>query len=96
MPDRSRADEVASGAPYVVRTVNDHPPTDLADFLGEPVVVLTVERRQQQVCIHGESRLDGDAVIVYEKDSDGTGKDVRTWSVRRNGAQFEAGERAVF
>jgi hypothetical protein len=94
--ERSRADEVISGVAYTVRTVNGHAPGHLDHFSEDPIVVVVVAYGDQAVTIHGAPRRDGDAVVVYEKDGDGSGKDVRTWVVRQHGDRFEAAERAIF
>lgn len=94
--DRSQADEVVSGVPYLVTSVNDRPPASLDDFVGDPVVALTVASDTQVVIIHGASRHDRDSVIVYEKDGCGTGKDVRTWRIQIKDGRFEASERSIY
>ncbi len=84
MSDRSRVDPVSSGTCYVVTSVNERPPERLHDFVVRSVVAVTVASEHQVVTIHGSARLDGDSILVYEKDSDGTGKDVRTWRIQLN------------
>ncbi len=96
MADRSKVDQVASGVPYVVTMVNGRPPESLDDFVADAVVAMTVAAADQVVTIHGSARRDADAVVVFEKDSDGIGKDVRTWQVRREGGRFEAVERSTY
>lgn len=96
MSDHSAVDDVASGRPYAVRSVNDHPPTHLDEFTIDDVVVVVAEAAGQVVEIHGSARRDGDAVLVYEKSAGGTGKDVRTWRVTHHGAHFEIAERSLF
>jgi hypothetical protein len=96
MSDRSRADPVSSGTRYVVTSVNEQSPKSLDDFILRPVVALVVEREDQIVEIHGSSRLDGDSILVHEKDSDGIGKDVRTWRVLPENGRFEAFERSTY
>jgi hypothetical protein len=96
MTDHSAVDDVASGRPYAVRSVNDHPPTSLDEFVVEDVVALVVEAGGQRVEIHGSVRRDGDTVLVYEKSAGGTGKDVRTWRVSEREGSFEIAERSVF
>ena len=81
MSDHRKVDEVVSGVPYVVTLVNGRPPESLNDFVAEAVVAITVAAAEQVVIIHGSVRRDGDAVVIYEKDNDGIGKDVRTWRV---------------
>lgn len=96
MSDPSKVDDVASGVPYQVRSVDDQPPTHLDQFLAGPVVALVVETARQVVEIHGESRRDGDSVLVYEKSAGGTGKDVRTWRVTERDGTFWVTERSVY
>ena len=96
MSDRSKVDEVVAGVPYVVTVVNGRPPESLNDFVAEAVVAITVAAADQVVIIHGSARRDGDAVVVYEKDSGGIGKDVRTWRVRLESGRFEAVERSIY
>ena len=96
MSDRSKVDQVTSGVPYVVTMVNGRPPESLDDFVADAVVAITVAAEDQVVTIHGSARRDADAVVVYEKDSDGIGKDVRTWQVRRESGRFEAVERSIY
>jgi hypothetical protein len=96
MSDRSRADPVSSGTRYVVTSVNERPPESLDDFVIRPVVALVVAREGQVVEIHGSSRLEGDSILVHEKDSDGVGKDVRTWRVLQQNGRFEAFERSTY
>jgi len=96
MSDHRKVDEVVSGVPYVVTLVNGRPPESLNDFVGEAVVAITVAAAEQVVIIHGSVRRDGDAVVIYEKDNDGIGKDVRTWRVRLEGGRFEAVERSIY
>ena len=96
MSERSRADQVMSGLAYIVHRVNDKAPVQLDDFVATPLVAVTVRSGEDEVGIRGESRRDGDAVILYEKDGDGVGKDVRTWQVRERDGRFEAAERSVF
>ena len=96
MSERSSADQVKSGLAYTVHRVNDRPPVQLDDFVATPLVAVTVRSGDEEIGIRGESRRDGDAVILYEKDGDGVGKDVRTWRVREHAGGFEAAERSVF
>ena len=96
MSGRSRVDPVASGACYVVTSVNEQSPASLDDFLIRPVVSVTVASARQLVTIHGSVRRDGDSVYLYEKDSDGVGKDVRTWQVTVHDGRFEAFQRPMY
>ena len=70
----SKVDAVASGKPYAVTSVNDSTPGCLEDFVSEPVAAVTVCASEQVVEIHGPAHVGGDAVVVHEKDCDGTGK----------------------
>ena len=96
MSDRSRVDAVASGATYVVVSVNDRPPEVLADFVGDPTVTMTVASDSQTVTVKGSASLVDDGAVVYEKDRGGVGKDVRTWHVRQRDGRFEAAERSIY
>jgi hypothetical protein len=96
MSERSNVDPVKSGKAYVVTAVNDLPAAQLADFVAAPVVVLTVESGGQVVTIHGSASLDGESVVVHEKEGLGFGKDVRTWRIREANGGFEATERSTF
>ena len=96
MSDRSHVDPVSSGTCYVVTSVNGRPPLELHDFLDCAVVALTVASPHQEVTIHGSVRLDDGAVLVYEKDHDGIGKDVRTWRIQEQNGHFEAYERSTY
>lgn len=93
MSDHSGVDPVVSGRPYVVTSVNDAEPHCLEDFVAQPVLACTVAAREQVVEIHGAARIDADAVIVHEKDTDGTGKDVRTWQISPHDGNYEAVQR---
>ena len=96
MSNRSRIDPVVSGTCYVVTSVNYRSPASLEDFVACPVVAVTAASAQQVVTIHGSVRIDGDSVLVYEKDSDGIGKDVRTWRIMLQNDRFEAFERSMY
>ena len=96
MSDRSRVDPVTSGTCYVVTSVNDRLPASLEDFAACRVAAVTVASPRQVVTIRGSVRIDGDSVLVYEKDSDGTGKDVRTWRIKLQNGRFEAFERSLY
>jgi hypothetical protein len=81
MEDRSKVTPVASGSEYTVASVNGRPPSCLDDFAAADVVKIVVDGHAQVVTVRGAARCDGDVVVVNEKDHDGTGKDVRVWSV---------------
>jgi hypothetical protein len=74
---------VVSGVPYQVRRVRDHEVLGLDDFLGDTTFVLDLDGDEYRVCGPGVRDGDGDGVRVYEKDSQGAGKDIRVWTVRR-------------
>ena len=96
MTDRSKADGVVSGAAYVVTEINDQRPQSLHNFFGAETVAMTVASPHQVLHVHGSARQDGDSVLVYEKDMEGTGMDVRTWRVQEHGGRLEATERSNF
>ena len=97
MSDHSAVDEVASGVPYRVVSVNGRPPGELDALLINEVTVITAALGGQQVTIHGSAhRVDDRTVVIHEKSHDGTGKDVRTWAVKAVLDGLEAVERAVF
>ena len=96
MSNRSRVDPVTSGTCYVVTSVNDRLPASLEDFVACRVAAVTVASPRQVVTIRGSVRIDGNSVLVYEKDSDGTGKDVRTWRIKLQNGRFEAFERSLY
>ncbi|MEO8694184.1 MAG: hypothetical protein ABI658_11745 [Acidimicrobiales bacterium] len=75
-------------------TIENRPPERLDDFVMDDVVTLTVASAHQVVTIEGSSRLDGDSILVYEKDGDG--KDVRTWRIKQQHGRFEAYERSMY
>ena len=78
----------------MVTSINDHAPKRLDDFVIDEVVALTVASDRQVVTIQGSSRLNGDSILVYEKD--GGGKDVRTWRIKQQNGRFEAFERSMY
>ena len=96
MSDRSRVDPVSSGSCCVVTSVNERPPESLVDFVMRPIVAVTVASEDQELTIHGSARRDSDSILVYEKDSDGTGKDVKTWRIHLQNGRFEAFERSTY
>jgi len=96
MSNRSRVDPVSSGTCYVVTSVNEEPPQRLCDFVAGNVVTVTVASERQEVTIQGSSRRNGDSVLVYEKDRDGVGKDVRTWRIQEQNGRFEAFQRSRY
>ena len=87
--DRNSA-PIASGAVYRVVAVNGRPPVDLDEFAVREVVTAELARRDQRVVVRGSVRRLGSDVMVYEKDADGVGKDVRVWTVTEHHRSFEA------
>ena len=72
-------DPVISGVPYPITAMSSEKrPGSLEDFTGDTSFVIQMEAAHV-VCGHGA--LDGDTVRFYEKDHDGTGKDIRVWRV---------------
>lgn len=96
MSNRSRVDPVSSGTCYVVTSINEAPPQRLGDFVAANVITVTVASERQAVTIQGSSRRSGDAILVYEKDRDGVGKDVRTWHIQQQNGRFEAFQRSRY
>lgn len=97
MSDRNESVEsVASGVPYHVEQVNGHHPRLMEDFVEEPVNSITAESGEQTIEIQGPGRRDDDTVVIYEKDQQGEGRDMRTWSVTDDEGGFEVTERAIF
>ncbi len=97
MSDHSKVDEVASGAPYRVVSVNGQPPGDLDAILTDGVSVIVAARGEQEVTIHGDAgRVDQHTVLIHEKAMAGTGKDVRTWAVTARGDGLQAVERSMY
>ena len=94
MSNRSRVDPVSSGTCYVVTAIRNRAPERLDDFVSDDVVALTVASDRQVLTIQGFSRLDGDSILLYEKD--GNGKDVRTWRISEQHGRFEAFERSIY
>ena len=96
MSDHSKVDPVKSGVDYIVTSVNDAQPKSFDDFVTRPVIAVTVASHDQVVQIHGCAHVDGDTVVVHEKDEDGTGKDVRIWSIRVQDRQFVAVQPSLY
>ncbi|MCU1503437.1 MAG: hypothetical protein JWM12_2791 [Ilumatobacteraceae bacterium] len=96
MSDEGTIDPVASGARYTVIFVNEREPATIDDFLSAAIVDITIASTHQQVTIRGSARHDGEAVVVYEKGKDGTGKDMRTWRIDRGVGGFEARELSAY
>jgi len=81
---------VASGTVYRVVAVNGRPPIELDEFAAREVVTAELARGDRRVVVRGSVRGLGGDVLVYEKDADGVGKDVRVWTVTHHQNSFEA------
>lgn len=73
-------DMIVSGVPYVVTDVEGDEPSTLESFVGQTTMHTQGPTGEHEVSGSGEHEHDG-AVRVHEKDHDGTGRDVRTWTV---------------
>jgi hypothetical protein len=71
---------IVSGVPYEVTEVEGEAPATLAEFGGPVTMTTRGPTGEHQVSGSGGDEHDG-AVRVHEKDHDGTGKDVRVWTV---------------
>lgn len=71
---------IVSGVPYLVTTVGGKPPVTLSEFAGEVTVQLHGPTGAHTISGSGEHE-DQDTVRLHEKDHEGTGKDVRVWTV---------------
>lgn len=71
---------IVSGVPYAVRGVEGRTPSTLDEFAGPVTVHTHGPTGDHEFSGAGEDPDDG-AVRVHEKDHDGTGKDVRVWTV---------------
>jgi hypothetical protein len=86
---------VASGKPFVVLLVADHPPVDLTDFVE--AADFTVDMDGAVYRVQGSGRQTGDEVRFHEKDLDNSGKDIRVWQVvRHEDGHFNAQHAASF
>ncbi len=70
---------VPSGQPFPIRTVNDHDPASLDDFVGASHFM--VDALEPDRLVAGQGGRNGDGVRFHEKDDGGTGRDVRVWTV---------------
>lgn len=76
----------APGAPSEVTAVNDVPPTELADFVGN--AQLAVDQQGDLISIVGTGTLSTDSVRFHEDETeDGT---ARVWQILQNGETFTA------
>ena len=73
------ADPNPSGQQHPVVLVARRPPADLADFVGQGVV-LTLARAGVEQVVTGDGARTGDGVRFHEKDGS-SGKDVRVWHI---------------
>ena len=96
MSDRKDVVAVVSGLPYLVVSVNAHPPESLDDFVVDGVTTVEASAHEQIVTFHGPGRREADCVVIYEKDHAGVGKDVRIWCIASRDAHFEAIERCTY
>jgi hypothetical protein len=87
---------VISGVEYAVQSVNGHAPRSLDDFVEQPTVLVVASMGEHAVTFQGSARPQHECVIVYEKDHDGTGKDIRTWLICEHDGGFHATERSMF
>jgi hypothetical protein len=96
MSDRKDVVAVASGLPYLVVSVNGHPPESLDDFAEDGVTTVRASSHEQVITFHGSGRREEDCVLIYEKDQAGIGKDVRIWSIASRDGHFDAIERCIY
>ncbi len=93
--DRDRT-AIFSGLAYVVLSVNDRAPESLDEFLAAPVTTVEVTVDTQVVRFRGPGRREAESVLIYEKDQDGVGKDVRVWRIAIHDGRFEAVQRSIY
>ena len=82
---------VPSGVTRRVIEVGGHGPTGLSDFDGDADFTL-----EDGFVVRGTGRIDGDHSRFHEKDVTSGGKDIRVWSVCREGDDFLAETTANF
>ncbi len=71
---------VVSGIPYVVSTIDGHPPSSLADFVGAHRLLLSHD--DQELSVEGLGQQTGPQTATFtEKMSDASGKDAREWKI---------------
>jgi hypothetical protein len=73
------ADPIPSGQRHPVVLVARRPPAELADFVGQGVV-LTLASGGVEHVVTGNGSRTGDGVRFHEKDGS-SGKDVRVWHI---------------
>ncbi|WP_182113182.1 MULTISPECIES: hypothetical protein [unclassified Actinotalea] len=71
---------IVSGVPYVVRTLDGRPPVSIDEFAADVSMVVVGPTGEHTVAGCGDLISDG-TVRLYQKDNDGTGKDIRVWTV---------------
>lgn len=71
---------IVSGRAYPVIQGAAGEPARLEDFVGETRLVLDLDGEPYPVC--GCGRQVGDEVRFYQKDHEGTGRDIRRWAIR--------------
>jgi len=94
MSIESPAAPVISGLPDSVVAVNHRPPHTLEDLLVGESVLVEATAHGQLVTFQGSARREADAVLVYEKERAGVGRDVRVWEITGQGGRFAPVERA--
>ncbi|MEE6272399.1 hypothetical protein [Georgenia wangjunii] len=72
---------IVSGVPYEVTDLGGQAPSTLEEFAGPVTMHTHGPTGDHEISGTGEQPLDG-AVRLHEKDHEGTGKDVRVWTVR--------------
>jgi hypothetical protein len=71
---------IVSGVPYEVTEVDGQEPVELSEFAGDLTMTAQGPTGEHEISGSAERVRDG-AVRVHEKDHEGTGKDVRVWTV---------------
>ena len=70
---------VISGVPYpVTSAAGDETPGSLDQFVGSTSFTIQM---QGLLVVHGCGSFDGKSVRFYEKDHNGTGRDIRVWRI---------------
>jgi hypothetical protein len=70
---------VVSGVAYAVTDVDGQPPTALSSFVGEATFV--ADGRTGRHHVAGAGAEHEGQIRFHEKMADGTGKDVRVWTI---------------
>lgn len=83
---------VVSGIAYPILSVAGRPCAELTDFLDDTEFTIANDGRY---IAKGSGRLDGDSVRFYEKDHDGSGRDIRVWRIVRTPDGTFTAEHAV-